>query len=156
MQNITLTVVKADVYEEIAKTTSFAGAKKIGEDVNAYERIFTTDEDRQMLERFWHDACNAVTTQMREFLSDVSALGDSFYTDLQTNYELELQMSDRFDNRLVNNIEKELFSFFVCFILSQWYSMTNVSDAESQAKKAEGVMKNVMDKIYYTKPPVRN
>lgn len=156
MQNITLTVVKADVYEEIAKTTSFAGAKKIGEDVNAYERIFTTDEDRQMLERFWHDACNAVTTQMREFLSDVSALGDSFYTDLQTNYELELQMSDRFDNRLVNSIEKELFSFFVCFILSQWYSMTNVADAESQAKKAEGVMKNVMDKIYYTKPPVRN
>lgn len=156
MQNITLTVVKADVYEEIAKTTSFAGAKKIGEDVNAYERIFTTDEDRQMLERFWHDACNAVTTQMREFLSDVNALGDSFYTNLQTNYELELQMPDRFDNRLVNSIEKELFSFFVCFILSQWYSMTNVADAESQAKKAEGVMKNVMDKIYYTKPPVRN
>lgn len=156
MQNITLTVVKADVYEEIAKTTSFAGGKKIGEDVNAYERIFTTDEDRQMLERFWHDACNAVTTQMRESLSDVSALGDSFYTDLQTNYELELNMSDRFDNRLVNSIEKELFSFFVCFILSQWYSMTNVADAESQAKKAEGVMKNVMDKIYYTKPPVRN
>lgn len=156
MQNITLTVVKADVYEEIAKTTSYAGAKKIGEDVNAYERIFTTDEDRQMLERFWHDACNAVTTQMREFLSDVSALGDSFYTELQANYELELNMSDRFDNRLVNSIEKELFSFFVCFILSQWYSMTNVADAESQAKKAEGVMKNVMDKIYYTKPPVRN
>ncbi|MBQ8051644.1 MAG: hypothetical protein IJ197_08765 [Bacteroidaceae bacterium] len=154
MQNITLTVVKADVYEEIAKTTSYVGAKKIGNDADSYERIFTTDEDRQMLERFWHEACNAVTTQMRDFLSDVSQLGDSFFTDINANYELELNMPDRFETKLTNSIEKELFTFFVCFILGQWYSMTNVEDAEGQAKKAEGVIKNVMDKIYYLTPPV--
>ena len=44
MINITLTINKADVYKEVAQTTSYTGAK-MDSDGNAYDRIFTTDED---------------------------------------------------------------------------------------------------------------
>ena len=152
-QEVTITIVKADVYNEVAKITSYVGAKKIGADADSYERIFTTDDDMQMLERFWHEACDATTTQLREFLSEVSELGDSFRADLTNDYEITLGMSERFDQNLANAISKDLFGFFVCYILAQWYMMTNVEDAEAQAKKAEGIMTNVMDKIYRVKPP---
>jgi hypothetical protein len=50
MIDIILTVNKEKVYEEVAKTTSYTGAKM--DDELAYDRIFTTDEDKSMLERF--------------------------------------------------------------------------------------------------------
>ena len=50
MTDIALTVNKESVYEEVAQTTSYTGAKM--NDELAYNRIFTTDEDKSMLERF--------------------------------------------------------------------------------------------------------
>lgn len=50
MTDIALTVNKESVYEEVAQTTAYTGAKMDNE--LAYNRIFTTDEDKSMLERF--------------------------------------------------------------------------------------------------------
>ena len=50
MNEHVLKIKKEDVYNEVAKTTSYTGAKM--EDDAAYERIFTTAEDKTMLERF--------------------------------------------------------------------------------------------------------
>ena len=44
MTDIVLTVNKESVYEEVAQTTSYTGAKM--DDELAYNRIFTTDEDK--------------------------------------------------------------------------------------------------------------
>ena len=54
MNEKTLTTDKNDVYEEVAKTTSYAGAKT--DDATAYDKIFTTDADKEMLERFWQES----------------------------------------------------------------------------------------------------
>ena len=67
MKTIELTVNKANVYDEVAKTTSYTGQKMQG-DATAYDRIFTTDDDRMMLERFWVEACNGATEQFKPFL----------------------------------------------------------------------------------------
>ena len=45
MTDIALTVNKESVYEEVAQTTAYTGAKMDNE--LAYNRIFTTDEHRR-------------------------------------------------------------------------------------------------------------
>ena len=67
MINITLTVNKEKVYEEVAQTTSYTGAKM--DDEHAYDRIFTTDEDKSMLERFWNECRNTVCNSMKKVLN---------------------------------------------------------------------------------------
>ena len=58
MIDIILTVNKEKrVYEGI-KTTSYTGAKM--DDELAYDRIFTTDEDKSMLERFGAEVKNTI------------------------------------------------------------------------------------------------
>jgi hypothetical protein len=151
MKNITLTVNKAYVYDEVAKTTAYAGAKMMAEDATAYERIFTTDEDRLLLERFWVETCNIVTNQLKPFINSVESQPISHGVDLMRNYNVELELSSSFDDNLTEAISTSLFSFFVASIVSKWFIFANKPEAESFTIGAAGIMDDIMRKIYYKK-----
>ena len=112
MISITLTINKANVYDEVAKTTSYEG-KKMEEDKNAYERIFIIEEDRTMLERFWNEACNTATETFKRFIVSVIEQTDSTTMDVTKNYVAKLEVSSSYDVNLTNSIQASLFSFFV-------------------------------------------
>lgn len=145
MTQIELTVVKTAVYNEVAKTTSYTGAKMVG-DEDAYLRIFTTDEDQEMLERFWDEAVSGAEEQFKPFIVSTSN-GE--------NFTATLSMSSSFDINLKNSIEKSLFSYMVAMIVAKWYRIANKQEAESYGNDAIGAMDDVMKKIYYRKKPVR-
>lgn len=154
MIDVTLTVNKAQVYDEVAKTTSYTGTKMQG-DESAYDRIFTTDDDRMMLERFWVEACNAATEQFKHFLVSVNAQDEGQRVDLENNYEVQLELSSSYDTNLTGSMQTSLFSFFVSFIVSKWYKFTNKGEADSYGQDAAAMMDDVVRKMYYKKKPVR-
>lgn len=155
MIEVKLKICKRDVYEEVAKTTAYTGAKKV-EDEASYDRIFATDADRLMLERFWRESCNAVTDQLKEFITDVrSQPSISTMVDLDCNYEIKLSLSDLFDVTLTDSINSSLFSFFVESIISKWYLITNKEEAEAAATNAVGMLGDAVHKIYNRKKPTR-
>lgn len=67
MKSIEFQIAKGEVYNEVAKTTSYTGAK-MENDEDAYDRIFTTDEDKAMLERFWNESKNMVAGSLKKVL----------------------------------------------------------------------------------------
>ena len=154
MIEVTLTVGKTMVYDEVAKTTSYTGAKMQGDDT-AYDRIFTTDSDRSMLERFWTEACNAATEQLKQFIVEVSDNGEGITADLSRNYVVRLELSSSYDANLTESVQASLFSFFVSAIVSKWYKFTNKGEAEGYAADAVGMMNDVMGKIFHRKKPRR-
>lgn len=154
MIEIKLTVNKMDVYNEVAKTTSYTGAKMEG-DEKAYDRIFTTDDDRLMLERFWNEASNAATEQFKPFIQSVSAHSDGRAVDFEKNYEVELGLSNSFDATLKDSIETSLFSFFVSFITCRWFKIANKKESGEYGNDADGMLDDVMRKIYFKKKPKR-
>lgn len=155
MKNVSLAVNKAYVYDEVAKTTAYAGAKMMVEDVNAYDRIFTTDEDRLLLERFWVETCNAATNQFKPFLVSVDSQPISHGIDLTRNYKVELELSSSYDDNLTEAISTSLFSFFVASIVSKWFAFSNKPEAENYVLGSASIMDDVMRKIYYKKKPTR-
>lgn len=155
MNSISLSVNKANVYDEVAKTTSYAGQKMMDGDATAYERIFTTDADRLLLERFWVETCNAVTEQLKPFITKIDAQPISHGIDLTRNYNVTLELSSAFDVSLTEAIETSLFSFFVASIVSKWYALSNKSETEGMVAEAVGMLDSVMKKIYYRKKPTR-
>lgn len=146
MKQIELTVAKSAVYNEVAKTTSYTGARMVGDD-DAYLRIFTTDEDQEMLERFWEEAASGATEQLKPFLH--------FDNSTATEYEVVLEVSSSYDETLTGSVRKSLFSYFVAMIVARWYRIANKQESESYANDAIGAMDDVMKKIYYRKKPVR-
>ena len=145
MADIVLTVNKEKVYEEVAQTTSYTGAKM--DDEHAYERIFTTDEDKSMLERFWNESKNTVCNSLKKILlSEIEASGE---------YQLSLGVSRSFDEALTESMNRSLFSFFVMSITAKWYTFTNKEEATGYATEAAIYMEDVMRKAFFKKRPIR-
>lgn len=150
-----LSVNKANVYDEVAKTTSYLGAKMMGEDAEAYKRIFTTDEDRLFLERFWVETCNSATEHLKPFIVSVDAQPVSHGIDLTRNYKVRLEVSSAFDTSLREAIETTLHSYFVLSIASKWYAFASKSDVEYNATEATGLIEEALKMMYYRKRPMR-
>lgn len=145
MELYTLRVNKDMVYEEVAKTTSYTGAKM--DDVTAYERIFTTDEDKAMLERFWNESKNAIAGSLKKFLESE--------TEMDGTYMLTLELSASFDDSLLESMERSLFSFFVMNITAKWYTFTNKNEATDYATGAATNLEDIMRKAFFKKKPRR-
>lgn len=145
MIDITFTIDKKAVYEEVAQTTSYTGAKM--DDENAYDRIFTTDEDQSMLERFWSESKNTVCNSTKKLLTSESE-NDGVFT-------LALQLSASFDEALTDSMQRSLFSFFVMNITAKWYTFTNKQEATGYATEAATYLEDIMRKAYFKKKPMR-
>ena len=146
------TVHKSEVYNEVAKTTSYTGIKMSGAD---YERIFTTDEDRMMLERFFNEAANSLTDLFKPFLVSVSDTAPQHCIDLSHNYVVELELSSSYDEHLSGSIQSSMFSFFTNFIVGSWYKFTNKGEAEGYLGNAANFLLDIKSKLYFRKKPRR-
>lgn len=109
MIEITIKAIKADVLNEVARTTAYEGKKS--SDEGAYERIFTTEEDRSMLQRFWDEAASSITESMKRFVTSV----DDNYTTRDADdgtsetlpaYVANLAVSSSYDTALTSSIEE--------------------------------------------------
>lgn len=147
MIDVDFYINKNDVFAEVAKTTAYLGSKMLDTDENAYERIFTTDADQQMLARFWHECQVDVCEALKKFLADEQDNTDA--------YHLSLQLSQSFDTALQESIDKELFSFFVTAIVAKWCTFTNKNEAAEYATAAASLLQGIRRKVFHKKKPTR-
>lgn len=147
MTEVTLTVDKDSVLTEVAKTTSYVGKKMDGDD-DAYDRIFTTDADREMLERFWSESQIAVCEQLKKQLADEQTKDNG-------DWEIKLCLSQSFDTTLENSMNKELVSFFVMNIVAKWFAFCNKKEAGNYGTAANELLVGVHKKALYKKRPTR-
>lgn len=146
MKVIELKVDKGAVLNEVAKTTAYSGAKMVGEE-GAYERIFTTKSDQDMLERFWTECQVAVCETLKKFLQQEENTSEG--------WSLQLGLSESFDEKLTASIKKELFSFFVMGIVAKWYVFTNKKEAEEYDSTAANLLVGIHKKALFKKKPMR-
>lgn len=145
MISVAFTIDKDKVYEEVAKTTSYTGAKM--DDETAYDRIFTTDGDKDMLERFWSESKNTVCNSLKKLLA-----GEE---ETEGIYTLSLELSNSFDEALTGSMQRSLFSFFVMNITAKWYTFTNKQEATGYAAEAATYIDDIMRKAFFKKKPIR-
>lgn len=162
----TFTVRKSYVYDDVQMYSSYSGAKQTDSDATAYNRVRSTDEDRRLIERFWMEACNGATDQLRPFLVRLLRTTTNTATeptgtpqrnmDLMDDYSVELNLSSSFDYvALRDSVEGSLHTYFVNYIISRWYQFANKDEAEKYGTNAVAAMDDVMRKIYSRKKPVR-
>lgn len=181
---ITLSISKEDVMQEIAVTTAYTGGK-MDNDEKALHRISTVDEDENHLERFWEesraDLCQELIglVTFEGMVNDTIIIGpvDPVRPIDQTgttpapaaapaavlppaiinkqHYELRLDVSKSFDEALLPSMRLSLRSFFVHNIVAKWYIYTNKGEAGDYADKATTLLDDIHRKAVYKKKPTR-
>ena len=149
---ININVNKISVYDEVAKTTSYIGAK-MGQE-GAYQRIFTTDEDRTMLERFWVETAATATEMLKEYAVMVNQNESGAY-DLENDYDVTLEMPSNYDNTQTSGINNSMYNYFVASILTKWFKIVNKEEAEAYAIDATAMLNDVKSKLYNRTRPKR-
>ena len=150
-----MTIDKAKVMHEVAKASAYTGAKMMADDPGAYDRIFVSDEEREMLERYWVEACSLVTSQLREWVKAVSAQPIHHGVDITTDYEVTMSVADAWPATLRDSVRSSLLSFVVATILAKWYCLVNKGETEAYATEAAAHLTDAELKLCQRKRPTR-
>lgn len=144
---ITLTIDRKAVYSEVEKTTNYTGKKMEDADGKAYERVSTTDEDEDLLQRFWDETRAEVAQTLMSVLQGETMLNEQ--------YNLTLKVSVAFNQALLPSMKLNLFSYFVQNILAKWFVLANKAEAGEYADKAATLIEDVRQKAFFKKRPTR-
>jgi hypothetical protein len=146
MKDIKLSVTKQEVYDEVMQTTTYAGSKMTS-DADAYERIPTVDEDSSQLDRYWSEAKDGACEMFKHELA--------FESETDGVWELELSLSESFDEALRASMERELHTYFVLSVTAKWYALTNKPEAADSIAQAMNCLESIHRKALYKRRPVR-
>ncbi len=176
---ITLSISKEEVMQEVAVTTAYTGSKMDNDD-NALHRISTVDEDENHLERFWEESRADICQELIGLVSFEGMVKDTIIKPVDPiipsdpaiqsaptaavlppsiittqHYELRLEVSKSFDEALLPSMKLSLRSFFVHNIVAKWYIYTNKGEAGDYADKATTLLDDIHRKAVYKKRPTR-
>lgn len=149
MVNLSISITKSSIYEEVAKTTAYIGGKSL--DANGkslYDQVFVTDADKEMLEGFWDDAINDVSIALDSVLA----------TETSVSGEEEvfgLRVSSLFKGSLVKTLETTAFSYVVNKIVAEWCLVVSKDKAEDYLSKANALLVKIDAILYMRKRPTR-
>lgn len=148
MANFTLTITKSDIYEEVAKTTAYIGAKnKLEDGKSAFDQVFVTDADLTMIERFFNESLDALRNVLKRFISGGSGVDGTI--------TWQLEMPSRFDENLLESIKSSVNSFLVNSIIGKWCEITANDKVKEYADNAAALLLDVKDKAFFKKKPTR-
>lgn len=148
MADSTLTIKKSDVYEEVAKTTAYIGAKnKLEDGKSAFDQVFVTDADLTMIERFFNESLDALINVLKRFISGGS--------EVDGTITWQLEMPSRFDDNLLSSINSSANSFLVNRIIGKWCEITANDKVKEYADNAAALLLDIKDKAFFKKEPTR-
>lgn len=148
MADSILTIKKSDVYEEVAKTTAYIGAKnKLEDGKSAFDQVFVTDADLTMIERFFNESLDALRNVLKRFVSGGSGVDGTI--------TWQLEMPSRFDDNLLSSINSSANSFLVNSIIGKWCEITANDKVKEYVDNAAALLLDIKDKAFFKKKPTR-
>lgn len=148
MANFTLTITKSDIYEEVAKTTAYIGAKnKLEDGKSAFDQVFVTDADLTMIERFFNESLDALRNVLKRFISGGSGV--------EGTITWQLEMPSRFNDNLLSSINSSVSSFIVNSIIGKWCEITANDKVKEYADNAAALLLDIKEKAFFKKKPTR-
>ena len=139
-------VSKARVMDEVAKATAYIGQKAASQqDPGAYERIATTDANREELDRYWMEACTGASLLLDHWLTGQTRQTLTHHPDIsaERDYNVTLGLPANWNFAYLNSVKEALLSYLVNSIVSQWLLRTQKQDAAAYAALANGAGRRI-------------
>lgn len=147
MKTVTITADRTAIFDQVARTTGYAGAKQIDRDEHAYERISTTKADEDLLAQFWHESRGCLCHALRRLIEAEGMEGEI--------YRLDLTLSEAFDEGLLPSVATDLDTYFVNDITSKWLALVDMDSATDYATAASRIIAEIQRKLLCKRPPKR-
>lgn len=156
MQTVDITISKAQVLDEVTKLTAYTGAKAMtDQDTGVYERIAITDADRDLLERYWAEACASVTEALKRWVIADPGTAIGHHPDIGENYTARLSLTDQWNMNEQSAVALSLVSYMANLIAGNWFMATAPDKAQGCAAIAGAQLEQAVRSLYYKRAPQR-
>lgn len=136
---VNIQINKARVMDEVAKTTAYIGKKSTTEeDPGAFNRVATTDANREQLDRYWMEGCSGASLLLDHWMKSVDTQVLTHHPELDRDYKATLAMPTNWPSQYQTTLHEALTSYLVNFIVSKWLLIAMPSQAEAYAALASG------------------
>lgn len=137
--NITINILKSSMLNEVGKLTAYVGAKNTDEKgVNTYDKVFATNDDAVLLERFWREAKSDITDKLSRHIitpeKPITITDDD--VDTTEQYQIELHLPDNYNTAMIAPLNDEIYNYMANTIISKWFGITNRGDEERYSSYA--------------------
>ncbi len=147
MKTVTITADRTAIFDQVARTTGYAGAKQLDRDEHAYERLSTTKADDDLLVQFWNESRGCLCHALRRLIEAEGMEG--------ADYRLDLNLSEAFDEGLLPSVATDLDAYFVNDITSKWLTLVDKDRAADYATAASHIIADIQRKLLCKKAPQR-
>lgn len=145
--SVTVSITRTQVVSEVAKTTAYEGAHS-----GAFDNVYAKSEDKEMLDRYWIEACTMATEVMKEFITSMTAPSPA---TPNSDYTVTLTMPANFDTNMQNAITNAAYQHFCNYIVGKWLAMIGIEKASAYLASSSNDLAELKNKIYYRIKPTR-
>ena len=161
MRQITIDIEKAYVLDEVAKLSSYAGAKLIEADPGAVDRIMATDADLETMDRFWDETISALEERLKDHLvksefvygGTEADAADGTTTQEADTQRMTLSVGTRMSEAIEGSLRKSIQGYCISSMAEMWYALANKDGVEEQLQKLNEKLKSSLYTIYSRKRP---
>lgn len=144
---VTITADRTAIFEQVGRTTGYAGAKQLDRDEHAYERISTTGADDDLLTMFWQESSGCLCQALRRLI-----VAEGMEADC---YRLDLNLSEAFDMALLPSVAADLEAYFTNDITAKWMCLVDKDKAADLFSTASTVLADIRRKLLCKRAPQR-
>lgn len=140
--SVTITITKADVRDEVSRTTAYEGAHG-----GAFDNTFAKKEDAEMLERYWKEGTSILTDVWKKYIEDTNHNDDK--------YEVVLTMPGNFDDNMIGMMEDSAFAYLCNYIVGKWMEMISSDKSALYITTASQSLLELKRAMLHRKSPIR-
>lgn len=145
--DIKITISRDKVYESVAKETVYVGGRSIAADEATYDKVFVTDDDRQMLDNMYRDICQSLNAMFAEFLTATTETSAN-PSVRDKDYSITLTLPDNSNGTVLTTIDSDIYSFVTNALLAGWLSKIGIESAALYQEEAKSMSDTILHKIY--------
>lgn len=139
------------IFTSVSMVTSYIGANAVSEqDINAYDRIFTTDENKEILQTAFHLAVAECVEMLYPYTKQ--EISD---TEKETG-SIQLRLPLGFSSSTLELIQVLVKEYIIYYIVTQWLMLVDPNRAQVYAEKYLYAKQKIQTALLSrTRPPRR-
>lgn len=150
--DLTLTISRSKVYDAVAQETVYIGGRSSAADVETYDKVFATDDDKQWLDIMFRDACSTLSLVLAEYATDA--------TDLTANpadrgdYTMQLHLPDNVNAVTLSALPSDAHNYVVTSVLTDYLARLGLENAEIYKAQGSSLVETIVNKLSERKRPL--
>ena len=135
---------RSAVMDKVSAESVYLAGRAQGTDEQTFDRLYVTDEDKQLLDSYYNDAVSALVSAINEYVSDLSDINASSALRDDTTLTLNLPAHAGVG---ISTLASDITNYIVSAVLADYLARLADERSSLYSDSATALLQSVNDKL---------